>query len=119
MKAVHILLSAVLAGLACAANSGASVYIFDHKSPLSTFEKAPSSVSPLNARLLFAQRLGLSEYHKLENAEETVLSLLNRFGSAQLPLFSGIDEPETTHRLLVMVDGVEDHDRSWLHFACI
>jgi hypothetical protein len=59
-------------------------------------------ISPENARLVIAHRLGLSAYHQLENADDNTLSILNKH---QKPLFS---EEHPSRKLLVIVEGVEN-----------
>lgn len=99
-------LVALLAALAAAvqAASEASVWTFDRDSLPSI---KPSSISPENARLILAHRLGLSSYHSLKDADESTINLLNNFGGAEKPLFNEPSETEG-RRLLVIIEGLED-----------
>ncbi|MCJ1402625.1 hypothetical protein MMC11_005845 [Xylographa trunciseda] len=107
MRVATALVSAVLTSSVYGATSGASVYTFGHG-------LAPSiadDVTPSTARLLLAHRLGLSQFHSLENADDLTLSALNRFSGPQISLFGSSEEEEKVHKLLVIVEGVEDPER--------
>ena len=62
------------------------------------------TASPNEARLLFAQRLGLSNYYSLGEASDSFLELLNNYGSPQKQL---LGEERPRNRLLAIVEGVE------------
>ena len=103
MKSLLGLVLACVAVRASAASSEAQVYIF----PESTQPQSqPPSISPNDARLFFAQQLGLSEYHTLGDAEESTLHLLNAHAGRQRTLFT--DEGRNgPRRVLLIVEGVE------------
>ncbi|CAF9931153.1 MAG: hypothetical protein HETSPECPRED_007813 [Heterodermia speciosa] len=103
MKSLVGLILACVAVRISAASSEAQVYIF----PESTQPQSqPPSISPNDARLLFAQQLGVSEYHSIGDAGESTLHLLNACAGRQRPLFS--DEGRNgPWRLLLIVEGVE------------
>lgn len=82
----------------------ALVYTSD-TSPLPLKESLPS-IFPNTARLLFAQRLGLSQYHSLEGADETTLNVLNTYGGKQQHIFSREERKRSIDRILLIVDGV-------------
>lgn len=73
----------------------ASVWTFDNVS------RGPK-ISPENARLVLAHRLGLSRYHKVGNADENTLELLN---GIQTPLFSA---GSVSRKLMLVVEGLGD-----------
>ena len=64
------------------------------------------SISPNTARLLLAQRLGLSQFHSLEGADESTLDVLNTYGGKQQQLFNDEQHARSNDRLLLVVDGV-------------
>lgn len=64
------------------------------------------AVSPSTARLIFAQRLGLSDFHSLEGADEDALASLNAYGARQRRLFA--DEESRPSRAVVLVEDVKD-----------
>ena len=107
MRVATALASAALASSAYGGSSGASVYTFGHGSSTSI----TNNVTPSTARLLLAHRLGLSQFHNLENGDDLTLLMLNRFSNAQSSLFGGSDEDEKVHKLLVIVEGVENPKR--------
>ena len=96
------LLLATLTTVASA--SDALVYTFDRTPP--SQRSTPPSISPESARLFLAHRLGLSQFHNLEDADEDTLRLLNDYGGSQAPLFEAGDKH--IRRLLVIVEGLDD-----------
>lgn len=66
----------------------------------------PPSISPSDARLLFAQRLGLSQYHSLGDIGQDSFKFLNTYGEWQENLFSE-ERWHNPRRLLVIVEGVQ------------
>ena len=102
MKSLVGLVLACVAVRASAASSEAQVYIF----PQSTQPQwQPPSISPNDARLFFAQQLGVSEYHNIGDAEESTLSLLNAHTGRQRLLFSD-EGRKGPRRLLLIFEGV-------------
>ena len=89
---------------AYSASSVAHVYLSDHSGRHDT--KTPS-ISPSEARLLFAQRLGLSNYHSLGDVSDSTLEFLNTFVGPQKQLFTEDYWQEEPSRLLVIVEGIE------------
>ena len=89
---------------ACFVAAEAFIYISDVP-PLSSKADTPS-ISPNTARLLLAQRLGLSQYHSLEGADESTLDILNTYGGKQQQLFTHEEHTRSNDRLLLIVDGV-------------
>jgi len=91
----------VLAGAASAA-SEATVYMFPSRQ--STENPMPPTLSPEEARLVFAQQMGVSEYHSIGSASDNAISYINKFGKSRDPLFAGLVDYKRT--LVVFVDGV-------------
>ncbi|KAL6715974.1 hypothetical protein ACLMJK_006936 [Lecanora helva] len=87
-------------------SSQALIYISDASPPRS--DKAPPSISPLTARLLLAQRLGLSQYESLEDADDSALDVLNTYGACQAPVFQQEEQRSGAGKLLLVVDGISD-----------
>ena len=104
MKLINALWWASAVAQVCAASPEAYVYLSDKSQQDNT---PPSSVSPNEARLLFARRLGLSRYHSLGDASESTLELLNAYGGPQEQLFGGKRWEEHPRRLLAIVEGVQ------------
>ena len=68
----------------------------------------PPSISPQTARLLLAQRLGLSRYHSLQDADERTLEILNTFGGEQQQIFAPEETLQGAEKLLLIVEGVDE-----------
>ena len=94
-----------LCGSIEAASKAGHVYVWDSSS------KAPSSqlasVSPATARLVLAQRLGVSKFHSIQEATPSIIHAVDEFGGRPVKLFVG-DEDRNDAHALVWIDGVED-----------
>lgn len=92
---------------ACAALE-ASIHLLD--SLPSQSKQQPRTIAPSTARLLVAQRLGLSQYHDLGDADEDTLDILNSFRGEELPIFDddATTRPSIIDKALYVVEGVED-----------
>jgi len=86
--------------------SDASVYIFqgDEWPNAST----PPTLTPEQARLVFAQRLGASRYHKLGDADERTLAYINKFGGNGDSLFHEAGKDKAAE-LVLIVEGVSSN----------
>lgn len=93
-----------IASGACAVAAEALIYTSDVPSPAS--RAGTPSISPNTARLLLAQRLGLSQYHSLEGADKSTLDILNTYGGKQQQLFAHEEHSRSNDRFLLIVDGV-------------
>lgn len=82
----------------------AHVLIPDHAGS----QTVPRTISPSDARLVFARRLGLSDFHSLRNANEATIEALNVLGGRPQPLFSGESQTETSGKAIIVVEGAED-----------
>ncbi|KAL8661606.1 MAG: hypothetical protein Q9202_005434 [Teloschistes flavicans] len=83
--------------------SGAQIYISDQPEGRTT-----KTLSPTTTRLLLARRLGLSRYHSLEGADESVLKILNNYGGEQRAFFLADEPLQERQRNLIVIDGFED-----------
>jgi hypothetical protein len=103
MKFSAGLLLPVLIGAATAAASDGTVYIFQGQESPSTSSNPPA-LTPEEARLVFAQRLGVPQYHSIGDASEKTLSSINTFGGRQESIFqdSGRDKAA---ELVLLVQG--------------
>lgn len=84
----------------------AFVYFFDKNTEPS--DAQPPSVPPSTARLLLAQRLELSQYHSLKDADGSTIRQLNALGGTQKQIFLNGEQDETLMKLLIIVEGWED-----------
>lgn len=103
MKPLAVLSLASAVAQVYAASPEAYVYLSDASQQHHT---KPPSKSPHEARLLLAQRLGLSSYHSLGDASESTIEYLNVYGGAQKQLFHEIQWQHPS-RLLAVIEGVE------------
>ena len=104
MKALAGLLWASAHFGAFTVSGQALVYISGALPPQAHLESP--SISPHTARLLFAQRLGLSQYHSLQGADQLTLDILNTYGGEQKPIFDRDETFQGTKKLLLVVEGV-------------
>jgi len=87
----------------------AHVLLPDHATP----QTKPRIVSPSDARLVLAQRLGLSDFHSLKDANEETVEALNALGGKAQPLFGGQIQTETPRRAIIVVEEAEDLFGEW------
>lgn len=102
MKLLQSLLLPAFIGAASAA-SDATVYLFqgeDNQASSNT-----PALTPEQARLVFAQRLGTSQYHGLGDASENTISYINQFGGQGESLFQDAAGDKAAE-LVVIVEGV-------------
>jgi hypothetical protein len=97
----RLFLSALIGGASAA--SDASVYLFQGQESPSTSK--PATLSPEQARLVFAQRLGVSQYHGIGDASESTLAHINTFGGHQDSLFQD-SGPDKAAELVFLIQGV-------------
>ncbi len=70
----------------------------------------PPSISPHSARLLLAQRLGLSQYHSLQDADDLTLEILNKYGGEHQQIFAREETVQDVEKLLLIIEGVDEGD---------
>ena len=75
-----------------------------------TVSAARPSVSPETARLIIAQRLGLSRFHSVEHADAETIRHINAYGGRQQKLFGADDVDRSKAHLLVWVDDAEQDE---------
>ncbi|KAG9231905.1 hypothetical protein BJ875DRAFT_381886 [Amylocarpus encephaloides] len=102
MKLSISLLAPALIGIVSAA-SKADVYILQRDELPNT---SNPTLSPEQARLVFAQRLGAAKYHDLAGASEDAFSHINNFGGSQESLFEDATQDKAAELILV-VEGVQ------------
>jgi hypothetical protein len=69
-----------------------------------TASAANPSVTPETARLIIAQRLGLSRFHSIEHADAEAIRHINAYGGRQQRLFGGDDADRSKAHLLMWVE---------------
>lgn len=83
--------------------SDASIYLSD-----ASDTPAPQVLSPHATRLLLARRLGVSNYHSLEGADEPTLKTLNEFGGQQKSILSPDERWQDPQRNLIIIEDIEN-----------
>lgn len=106
MKVLAALLCASTALEACTVSAQALLYTSEPGPPPS--KQGPPPISPITARLLLAQRLGLSQYHSLEDANEATLEILNTYGGEQPRIFDDEDQTWGDDKFLLIIEGVSE-----------
>lgn len=80
-----------------------------------TLQQTSSSVRAETARLILAQRLGISRYHSIKYPSDRQLEQINAFGGRQQKLF-GADNPDRSRaHILVWLEDVEDAEGKRTH----
>ncbi|KAI4217364.1 MAG: hypothetical protein LQ351_000674 [Letrouitia transgressa] len=102
MKLAHTLTWASIAYTTYSISPKASIYTSEPPN-----NRLSLSLTANAARLLLARRLGLSQYHSLEDADDTTIRILDeQKGIQQLAFFADENEPRPQN-ILVVVEGVE------------
>ncbi|KAK7714600.1 hypothetical protein SLS57_007076 [Botryosphaeria dothidea] len=96
-----------LLGLAAAAASSPRVYVQDLDAPAHLSTQTAPTLSADTARLIFAQRLGLSQYHSLKHADDDTIEYLNDFGGSRHQLFDDDQLSDGTKHIMVVVEGMK------------
>jgi hypothetical protein len=100
----------VLSSLYCAASASSEsinghVYVYDPSVKSNHTPQKP--ITPETARLILAQRLGLSRYHSIKSVNEENVQLLRQYGGRGQLLF-GQDRDSNQAHALIWLDGVEN-----------
>jgi hypothetical protein len=78
----------------------AKVYLLEK--PEHGSSSATPTLTPREARLVFSQRLGVSQYHSLRHASDDTLAHINTYGRREIPLFSDVQDDERAHMVVVV-----------------
>jgi hypothetical protein len=73
-----------------------------------TASAANPFVSPETARLIIAQRLGLSRFHSIEHADAEAIRHINAYGGRQQKLFGGDDADRSKAHLLMWIEDADE-----------
>lgn len=91
---------------AASAERDAHVYMYDAKA--GSAEQTPSSVTPETARLILARRLGLSDFHTLDNPSTETIRNLNVYGGKHPKFFGGKGQYELETKQMLWLDDVDE-----------
>jgi hypothetical protein len=106
MRFSSSILALGLVGLARGALISTPIYLFSREHDAGKGEAV--TLSPKTARQLFARRLGISSFYRLDELEDAEVSLLNDYGGSQHLLSHAQDAPTKPAQLLLLVEGVEN-----------
>jgi hypothetical protein len=96
----------LLAGTIQATLETAKVYILQ-KPEFPTSSNIPT-LTPEEAKLVIAQRLGFSQLHSLKEASDKALAHINTFGGPQKQLFANAGQDERSQLLIVIDDATPE-----------
>ncbi|CCD44045.1 hypothetical protein ACHAO1_008914 [Botrytis cinerea] len=106
MKLSSSFLFPLLASTACAASDSALAYILDgHQKPNNLV--SPPALSPNEARLVLAQRLGVSQFHDVGSVGSEAIKYINKFGGQLKSLFNDARKDRAAE-LVIIVEGVSE-----------
>ncbi|QSZ36407.1 hypothetical protein DSL72_006284 [Monilinia vaccinii-corymbosi] len=106
MKLSSSFLLPLLASTACAASDSARAFVFEGQQWPNN-QASPPALSPNEARLVLAQRLGVSEFHDVGSVDSSAIKHINKFGGQSRSIFE--DAPKDRAAELVMiVEGVSE-----------
>lgn len=91
---------------ATAATRHGHVFLLDRETTISTSHH--ETIDPPSARLIFAERLGLSDFYEIEDGDEEVIRRINTFGGNQRRLLGRDAQTPYPHHVFILVDGVEN-----------
>ncbi|KAJ4287211.1 hypothetical protein N0V90_012609 [Kalmusia sp. IMI 367209] len=115
--------SFIASSLYCAASAAPAGHVYIHDPSRRPSPQAASTVNPETARLILAQRLGLSRFHSIKDPSEETLKQINAFGGRKQKLFGGENPDRTQAQVLVWIEGAEDaeaiikHPETWSSFS--
>jgi hypothetical protein len=101
MRLLTISLFPFLVTRACASSELAKVFIFPEQGSSSSVP----TLTPEEARLIIAHRLGISQYHNLRYPSKEILSYINSFGSRHSPFFPDDTQDDNRSHLVIVVEG--------------
>jgi hypothetical protein len=104
-----------ISGLLCAASATLTaasavgkVFVYDHDGPSSPHTSNPETIDAQTARLIFAQRLGLSQFHTVSTADDEALRRINDFGGRQRQFFAADNHAEGPSKVMLVIEGVDE-----------
>ena len=97
----------VASTLYCAAVAAKNGHVFTFDGSENHAAAASSPIDPETARLILAQRLGLSRFHSIKDADADAIKNINTYGGRQQKLFG--EQADTSRaQLLVWLEDAED-----------
>lgn len=106
MKLSSSFLLPLLASTASAASDPARAYIFEGQQWPNNLA-SPPALSPNEARLVLAQRLGVSQFHDVGSVGNSAIKYINQFGGQLKSLFQDARK-DRAPELVMIVEGVSE-----------
>ncbi|KAG9199665.1 hypothetical protein G6514_008220 [Epicoccum nigrum] len=97
----------VASSLYCTAAAAANGHVFTFDGTATRAAPASSPIDPQTARLILAQRLGLSRFHSIKDAEAAAIKSINTYGGRHQKLF-GEDADTSRAKLLMWLDDASE-----------
>jgi hypothetical protein len=91
-----------------AASAVGKVFIYDHDGSSSPRTSNPETIDAQTARLIFAERLGLSQFHTLSTVDDEAIRRINDFGGRQRPIFATDKPAEGPSKVMIVIEGVDE-----------
>jgi hypothetical protein len=98
-------LLAALPAIASASAAVGQVFLYDAEAVRPT---TAETVDPATARLILAQRLGLSQFHSIADAGDAAIRQVNSYGGQSQELFGWGGHEESKARVMIVVEGIRD-----------
>lgn len=104
-SSLSLLWAALIHGISASATTSdvAHVFVYDPDGASVTTENPTLPAD--TARLVLAQRLGLSSFHALEDSSEQSLGYINQYAAPQERLFSDGSSTKTPRAIVIVEDG--------------
>jgi hypothetical protein len=71
-------------------------------------QRTSEPIDPATARLILAQRLDLSQFHSIADADDEAIRLVNAYGGQTQQLFGWGNQDESRSMVMIVVEGVQD-----------
>jgi hypothetical protein len=107
----------VASSLYCAAAAAANGHVFTFDGTATRAAPASSPVDPETARLILAQRLGLSRFHLIKDADAAAIKSINAYGGRHQKLFGEDAETSRAKLLMWLDDASEDLAEELRHIS--
>jgi hypothetical protein len=97
----------VASSLYCTIAAAANGHVFTFDGTATRAAPASSPIDPETARLILAQRLGLSRFHSIKDADAAAIKSINAYGGRHQKLF-GEDAETSRAKLLMWLDDASE-----------
>jgi hypothetical protein len=99
------LLTAASPAIASASAAVGQVFLYGAEAVRPTTSE---TVDPATARLILAQRLGLSQFHSIADAGDDAIRQVDSYGGRAQQLFGWGGHEQSRSRVMIVVEGIKD-----------